>query len=310
MGKFISRAKRTLMLPAFALVIFLSGCADLVVLDPQGPVAESQAELITFSIIMMLGIVAVVFVLFTYMLVKFRYRPEKEGNDNYDPTHHGNNKLEVIWTVIPLIIVTVLSIPTVTTIYELEEPPEVSADREPLVVYATTSNFKWFFSYPEENIETVNYLHIPTDRAIEFRLSSADSMTALWIPALGGQKYNMAGMENTLYLQADNEGEYAGRNANFNGSGFAGHTFEVIAQNEDDYNAWVSDVQESAPELTEDEYIAMLTPGLSENNEFSSTHLDFVDHGTNEGRDYIIDHHGGELGEKLHLQGGREIWED
>ncbi len=304
--KNILRVKRWAILPAFTLLLLVSGCAELTVLDPKGPVGESQKELIVFSIILMLLIVAVVFIAFTYMIVKYRERPGRDEKD-YDPDHHGNTKLEIVWTVIPLIIVTALSIPTVTTIYELEEPPESSSDKDPLVVYATAADWKWFFSYPEEGIETVNYLHIPTDRAVEFRLSSADSMASIWIPALGGQKYNMAGMENTLYLQADEEGTYQGRNSNYNGSGFAEQTFEVHAESEEDFESWAEEVQNEAPQLTQEEYDSLLTPGLLEEMEFSSTHLDYVDHGTNEGRDYLIERHKGAFEEPLHLKGGRGV---
>ncbi|RSL34903.1 cytochrome aa3 quinol oxidase subunit II [Salibacterium salarium] len=300
------RIKRWAVLPAFALIFLVTGCADLTVLDPKGPVGESQSDLIIFSIILMLFVVAVVFVAFTYMIIKYRERPDR-GEKDYDPDHEGNTKLEIIWTVIPLIIVTALSIPTVITIYELEEPPESSSEKEPLVVYATSADWKWFFSYPEQDIETVNYLHIPTDRAIEFRLSSADSMASLWIPALGGQKYNMAGMENTLYLQADEEGTYEGRNSNYTGSGFAEQTFDVHAEPADEFETWVEETQEDASELTQEKYDSLLAPGLLKEMEFSSTHLDYVDHGTHQGSDYLIKRHKDAFEEPLHLEGGRGV---
>ena len=102
-------------------------------------------------------------------------------------------------------------------------------DQEPLVVYASSSDWKWHFSYPEENIETVNYLYIPTDRPLEFKLYSYGPITSFWIPQLGGQKYAMSDMVNTLHLAADVPGEYMGRNANFSGKGFAENTFNVKA---------------------------------------------------------------------------------
>lgn len=74
---------------------------------------------------------------------------------------HGNTFLEVVWTVIPILIVIALSVPTVQTIYSLEKAPEATKDKEPLVVYATSVDWKWVFSYPEQDIETVNYLNIP-----------------------------------------------------------------------------------------------------------------------------------------------------
>ncbi|SFE90113.1 cytochrome aa3 quinol oxidase subunit II [Alteribacillus iranensis] len=282
-------------------VMLLSGCNQLVVFDPKGPVAQSQKDLIMYSLIFMMIIVVVVFVLFAFMVYKFRDRPNRKSSD-YDPDIHGNTMIEIIWTVIPLAIVIALSIPTVQTIYDLEKPSAEGTDEEPLVIYATSADWKWFFSYPEQNIETVNYLHIPTGRDIEFRLSSADSMAALWIPALGGQKYNMAGMETVLYLQADEPGVYDGRNSNFNGEGFAKQTFKVHAESKEQFEDWVQSIQIEKPALTQEQYDTLLEPGLTNTMAFSSTHLQWVDHGTNEGRDYSIERHEDAYGKLLHLE--------
>ncbi|MRX71174.1 cytochrome aa3 quinol oxidase subunit II [Bacillus lacus] len=264
------------MLSMVLSVFLLGGCSSMAVLDPKGPVAAQQKDLIMLSIYFMLFIVIVVFVLFTFIVFKYRERPD---NMAYEPPEmEGSKILEIVWTVIPVIIVIALSIPTVQVIYSLEGPPKETAHKEPLVVHATSVDWKWVFSYPEENIETVNYLNIPTERPILFRLTSADAMAALWIPQLGGQKYNMSGMETQLYLQADEPGVYQGRNANFTGQGFSGQRFEVTAKPEDEFEAWVEETQATAPELTEDQYELFMLPGETGLHTFSSTHLDFVDH--------------------------------
>ncbi|TPE68678.1 cytochrome aa3 quinol oxidase subunit II [Halalkalibacterium halodurans] len=267
---------------ALAMVgLVLTGCGNLTVLDPQGPVAEQQSDLIMLSIWFMIFIVLVVFVLLTVMLVKYR---DRGNNDHYDPSIEGSHKLEIIWTIVPIIIVTILSIPTVTTIYSLEEAPEVSEVNaeniqvEPLVIHATSVNWKWIFSYPEENIETVNYVNIPVDRPVLFKLTSADSMASFWVPHLGGQKYSMAGMETELYLMSHNTGTFNGRNSNFTGEGFAEHRFVVNALTARDYDAWVEEVQTEAPPLSEEEYAHLMVPGHAEEMTFSSTHLEFVNH--------------------------------
>ncbi|QAS51384.1 cytochrome aa3 quinol oxidase subunit II [Halobacillus litoralis] len=287
-----------------SLILFLSGCGEMTVLNPKGPVAESQYELIKYSLWFMLGIIVVVFSLFAYMIIKYREgRPGRKESD-YDPNLHGNTTIEIIWTIIPLIIVAMLSFPTVTTLFDLEKAPEPEDGqeaKEPLVVHATTADWKWFFSYPEQGIETVNYLHIPTDRPIEFRLTSADAMTALWIPALGGQKYNMAGMQTKLFLQADEEGVYDGRNSNFNGEGFAAQTFKVHAESEKQFEAWAEQIQNEAPALTAEKYDELLKPGLTDKDSFSSTHLEYINHASKEGMGYVVENYRDLFKEKLHL---------
>ncbi|SDI98817.1 cytochrome aa3 quinol oxidase subunit II [Natribacillus halophilus] len=257
------------------MVMLLGGC-NLRVLDPQGTVGEQQRDLIILSIIFMLIIVLVVFILLTYFLVKYR---EREGHRGYDPDIDGSVKLEVVWTVVPIIIVTILSVPTVYTIFNIEEVPEANTEEEePLVIHATSANWKWIFSYPEEDIETVNYINIPAERPVLFRLTSADSMASFWVPQLGGQRYNMAGMQTELYLQAGEEGTYYGRNANFTGEGFAEMRFDVNAIDETEFNEWVTDVQEEAPQLTQETYDQFMVPGHVEEYTFSGTHLEWVDH--------------------------------
>ncbi|WP_224768161.1 cytochrome aa3 quinol oxidase subunit II [Metabacillus idriensis] len=268
--------KPLLALGLLLSVFLLGGCSELIVLDPKGPVAAAQSDLILLSIGFMLFILAVVFVLFTLIVVKYR---ERKDNMEYEPPEmEGSKFLEIVWTVIPILIVIALSIPTVQTIYALEEPPESSKDKAPLVIHATSVDWKWIFSYEEEGIETVNYLNIPEDRAVEFKLSSADTMTAFWIPQLGGQKYAMSGMQTKLFLQADEPGTYAGRNANFTGKGFEKHTFNVEAMPEDKYEDWVEKTKDSAPKLTQDQYDQLMLPGTTGKMTFSNTHLDWVDH--------------------------------
>ncbi len=164
---------------------------------------------------------------------------------------------------------------TVKTTYEVEATPEKYNDQEPLVIYASSSNWKWHFSYPEQDIETVNYLYIQEDRPLEFRLYSYGPITSFWIPQLGGQKYAMSDMDTTLHLAADVPGEFMGRNANFSGKGFAENTFNVTAMTQSDFDKWVDEVHETAKPLTESEFEKLLEPGHLGQMTFTGTHLDF-----------------------------------
>lgn len=282
------RFKKILTLMSLGLVFLLSGCDGIKVFTPEGPVAESQKDLIMYSLMFMVPIVIIVFVAFTYMVVKYRRNRPGRTEEDYKPEIHGSFKIEFIWTAIPILIVVALAIPTVDTLFDLEKPPVESKSEDPLVVYATTADWNWFFSYPEQNIETVNYLHIPTDRSIEFRLSSVGSMTSMWIPVLGGQKYAMAGMQTEIFLAADEPGVYTGRNANFNGEGFALQTFEVHAESPEKFHNWVEKKQKNAPDLTQEKYNKLIKPDLLGEMTFSSTHLQWVHHGNMNAMDYFI----------------------
>ncbi|MDN4493503.1 cytochrome aa3 quinol oxidase subunit II [Ureibacillus aquaedulcis] len=267
------RKKWTLLTSMMALVFVLAGCEPLLVLDPKGPQAERQANDIMLSIGIMSVIVIVVMVILAYIL--FKYRASKQPDD-YEPPHiHGNKWVEIVCVGVPILIVAYLSFVSVKSNYIVESTPEGYENQEPLVIYASSSDWKWHFSYPEEGIETVNYLYIPTDRPIEFKLYSYGPITSFWIPQLGGQKYAMSDMVTTLHLAADEAGEYMGRNANFSGKGFAENTFNVTAMSQADYDEWVDEVHDTAKPLTEDEFETLLEPGHLGQMTFTGTHLEF-----------------------------------
>ena len=260
---------KSLLLLFFAFA-FLGGCSNLEVLNAKGPMASDTRFLIIYSIIFMLVIVAVVLTLFAVFSYKYRYKNTTESGKMHD-----NVLMEVIWFVVPVLILVALAIPTVKSLYLYEEKPQ--KEDNPVVIYATSAGYKWFFSYPEEKIETVNHLTIPTDRPVVFKLQSMDSMTSFWIPQLGGQKYAMTGMTMEWTLQADEEGTFRGRNSNFNGAGFARQVFNVNAVSTDKYNKWVKESQ-GKKVITQDAFDKLLLP-LTPNKEmtFSGTHMAFVD---------------------------------
>ncbi|PLR95086.1 cytochrome aa3 quinol oxidase subunit II [Bacillus sp. T33-2] len=281
----------------FTILTALTGCEPLMVLDPKGPMAKTQADDIMLSIYIMSFIVLAVFGILIFMLIK--YRASKQSKD-YEPPHiEGSALVEAICIGIPILIVAFLSIVSVKSNYEVEATPKGYEDKKPLVVYASSSNWKWHFSYPEEGIETVNYLYIPTDRALEFKLYSHGPITSFWIPQLGGQKYAMSDMVTTLHLAADVPGEYFGRNANFSGKGTAENTFDVKAMPQAEFDEWVKEVKETAKPLTEEKFDELLEPGHLGKSTYIGTHLEFSpppsaangghDHGS-DGSDEHSDH--------------------
>lgn len=268
----LMKIKWALLASLTALVTILAGCEPLLVLDPKGPMAARQASDIMLSIFIMSGIVIAVLVILGIVL--YKYRASKQPDD-YEPPHiEANIWVEVICIGIPIIIVAILSVISVKSNYIVESAPE-GYDEEPLVIYASSSDWKWHFSYPEQGIETVNYLYIPTDRPLEFKLYSYGPITSFWIPQLGGQKYAMSDMVTTLHLAADFPGEYVGRNANFSGKGFAENTFNVTAMSQQQFDEWVEEVHERAEPITEEKFNELLEPGHLGQMTFTGTHLEF-----------------------------------
>lgn len=269
-----------------SIAAFMAGCEPLLVLDPKGPQAETTANVIWISIYTMAFVVAVVLIMLTIVLLK--YRSSKQPDD-YEPPHiEGNPIVEGLIVGIPVLIVAFLSVVSVISTYQVESTPEGYEDQEPLVIYASSSNWKWHFSYPEQDIETVNYLFIPTNQAVEFRLYSHGTITSFWVPQLAGQKYAMADMVNVLNVVAEVPGDYMGRNANFNGEGFAENTFNVTALPPSEFDEWVEDIHATAEPLTEETFTELLEPGHLGQMTFTGTHQDFAPapEGENSGHDH------------------------
>ncbi len=268
------KMKGALLALIFTIATVLTGCENpLAVFDPKGPMAATLSETIILTIWIMLVILVVVIAVFIFMLVK--YRASKQSKD-YEPPHiEGSVVVETIWTAIPILIVTFLSVVTVNSLNEVEATPKGYENEEPLVIYAASSNWKWHFSYPEENVETVNYLYIPTHRPVEFKLYAYGPITSFWVPQLAGQKYAMSDMVTTLHVAADVEGEYWGRNSNFAGAGTAHQQFDIQAVSHAEFDEWVAEVKATEQPITEESFNKLLETDYVGRETFTGTHLEF-----------------------------------
>jgi cytochrome aa3-600 menaquinol oxidase subunit 2 len=256
----------------------LTGCGGtgkyIPVLSPQGPVARSEYYLIIWSFALMMIVVLGVFIIFFYMLYKYRARPENK--DYVPPEIEGNARWESIWTIIPIIIVIALAIPTVAVTYNLVKPPKVDAasagttKSEPITIDVISERWKWVFKYPAQNLETVNYVVIPAGQPVDFELSSTGPMNAFWVPALGGMEFNMPGKDLKLWLEADKPGTYDGRSAQYSGVGFTNMTFQVLSKSPTDFTNWVQQTKQSAPPLTKQAQAQLAKPGSVSKMQFSS----------------------------------------
>jgi cytochrome c oxidase subunit 2 len=226
------------LIPLFALLTFvLTGCGleNLTALDPKGPVAEKQLSVIYLSLIVMIGVFVTVAIIYVFVLVRFRKRP---GQTGVPKQVEGNHKLEIIWTVIPFILLIIIAIPTVKYTFELDK--DYSNDPNALQVKVTGHQFWWEFEYMNEKINTSQDLIIPTGRTIAFHLESADVIHSFWVPALGGKKDTNPGMTNMHYLKADEPGTYYGKCAELCGDSHALMEFKVKAVTPEEFDRWIS----------------------------------------------------------------------
>ncbi|HTG68475.1 MAG TPA: ubiquinol oxidase subunit II [Candidatus Udaeobacter sp.] len=251
------------------MAVMLSGCGEqFIVLDPKGPIGESQKDLIYFSTILCSVIIVPVLILTAIIVWRYRDKPGRKAS--YNPNWEHSTKLEITWWTIPIIAILILAIVTVKYTYALEPSKPIESAKEPITIQVTSLDWKWLFKYPDEDIATVNYIKIPEDVPIKFQLTSDTAMNSFWVPQLGGQIYTMSGMAMTLFLQADEQGSYFGSGANFTGKDFAQMTFKVDATSEEEYKAWIEEVKAKSPSLTMEGFEKLTEPGTSDVQLFSS----------------------------------------
>lgn len=236
-------------LSLLASTLLLSGC-DWVVMNPSGDIAKQEAFLINISTLLMLIIIIPVLFLTVYYAWKYK----ASNNSEYDPDWHHSATLEtIIWTV-PLAIILMLSGLTYVATHRLDpyEPiSRISADKplpeeaNTLVIEAVSLDWKWLFLYPELGIATVNEIAAPVDRPIKFKITSGTVMNSLYIPALAGQIYAMAGMETQLHAVINKKGIYDGFSANYSGHGFSGMRFKFHGVDNKEFDEWVEKVRSS-----------------------------------------------------------------
>lgn len=234
---------------------------DFEVLHPKGMIAIKERNLLMIATILMLIVVIPVFLIMFYVAWKYR---ESHPNTKYTPNLKDSVLAEFIWWGVPCLIVGVLSVITWYGTHELDPYAPLVSEKKELKIQVVALQWKWLFIYPEQQIATVNYMHIPEQTPIHFEITADAPMNSFWIPALGGQMYAMPGMRTHLNLIADEKGEYRGVSANISGNGFAGMKFLTKVSSEEEFVKWSTEMKSAPFMMGRTQYDALVPP--SQNN--------------------------------------------
>jgi cytochrome c oxidase subunit 2 len=220
------------------LIGLLAGC----MLPPQPKTDAGQDVFNLYLVILALG--ALVFIgvegFILYAVIRYRRQP---GDDVLPPQTHGNTLVEIIWTVIPSVIVVILFVTSVITLNEVEE----RSDEPGVTVDVEGFQWQWTFRYPEGVIATGTaeepaVLTIPVGEPVRLRLDSTDVIHAFYVPQFLIKRdvvpVGEYGRPNELEFTVTEEGTYTGQCAEFCGSAHADMTFVVDAVSREEYDAW------------------------------------------------------------------------
>lgn len=246
-------AKLSLMVPRLVALFLVAGFS-LLLAACGGPMSYTIAKgevahkvLGLHAIIFWLSVIVFVGVQLVLVWVALRYR-HKPGEPNRVPSQvHGNTRLEIIWSILPVIIVVIIAVPTVQLISEFTTIPTTP---DTVKVRVIGHQWWWEFQYPDLNITTADELVIPVNQPIAFDLESADVIHSFWVPYLSGTLDTIPGRVNQMWFKADEPGNYHGQCKEFCGSSHALMRFRTVAKTKADFDAWVKQHQSPPPPPT------------------------------------------------------------
>ncbi len=214
------------------------------ILQPSGPVADKEAGFFYFILIVATFVFLVVEGVLIYSIVRFRERP----NSPRPAQIHGNNTVEVIWTVAPSLFLFIVLGVTIYSMFTLYPPTGSNT----LNVRVVGHQWWWEFDYPNEHIVTADSLHVPQGVVVNAQLYSDNVIHSFWIPELTGKIDVVPGHDNHLVFRADklNPDGYRGACAEYCGLQHAHMNFNVIVDTPDGFMSWVHAQQANAQSPT------------------------------------------------------------
>jgi cytochrome o ubiquinol oxidase subunit 2 len=237
-------------------VTALGGCSQGV-LDPHGPIASAERQILFNSLAIMLAIVIPTIAATLGVAWWFR---SSNTRATYLPDFEYSGRLELLVWSIPAMTVLLVGGVAWVGAHDLDPRKPISPTVKPLTVQVVSLDWKWLFIYPEQGIATVNHLTVPVGTPVSFELTSSSVMNSFFVPQLGGQIYTMSGMTTRLQLQADHPGTYPGLSANFSGQGFPDMRFKVDAVPAAQFAQWVTAARNSGPALDKATYADLAKP--------------------------------------------------
>jgi cytochrome c oxidase subunit 2 len=198
-----------------------------------------NAQRINQAYYVVLAFTAAIFLIVETLLVMFiwRYRSRGRPRTVDGGQVHGNNRLEIIWTLIPVGIISVIFGFVFYKLPGISGPPTAHA-ANPLEVKLDAHQFYWQFTYPNGAV-SIDELHLPVGRVVKIDINSEDVNHSWWIPQLGGKTDAIPGRTNHIWYQPDKIGTYYGRCAEFCGLFHERMLARAIVSSEADYESFV-----------------------------------------------------------------------
>ena len=223
----------------------------------QKSASKSMSDIVWFHDYMLLPIITAitVFVLFLLAYACVRFRASK--NPVASTTSH-NTTIEVIWTLVPCLILIVMAVPSFKVLYSQDEIPKAD-----VTIKAIGYQWYWGYEYPDENIVFDSYMIgdkdlkegqprllsvdnevvVPVNKVVKVMITANDVLHAWALPSFGVKRDAVPGRINETWFKADRIGTFYGQCSELCGIKHAFMPITVNVVSEEDYNKWLEDAK-------------------------------------------------------------------
>jgi cytochrome c oxidase subunit 2 len=210
--------------------------AAIAVLLPWLPQpASDEAGRIDFVFWFVTAICIVIFAIVAaallYAVVRFRADPD---DDSDGPPTHGHTGLEIVWTIIPTLLVTAIGIVSAIVLAKDDR-----VGKNVLHVNVTAQQFAWTFQYPDGKNLTSGTLRVPIHRSLLLTFTSKDVIHSFWVPEWGQKQDTVPGIHPTLHITPNRLGRFPVICTELCGLGHATMRTYAIVMTQKAFNAWL-----------------------------------------------------------------------
>ena len=225
----------------------------------QEPATDLMSDIISFHSYILMPIITGISLLVLGLLLYIMFKFNSKRNEVASTTTH-NTVIEILWTVIPVILLIIIAIPSFRLLYVSETIPKAD-----LTIKAIGNQWYWTYEYPDyedivfdanmllENelsdpklrlLETDTQIVVPVNKVVKLQITSADVLHAWTIPAFGVKMDAVPGRLNETWFKANKEGIYYGQCSELCGPKHAFMPINVKVVSESEFNDWLDFAKE------------------------------------------------------------------
>jgi len=218
------------------------------------PITERIHQFNNMLLIIIFAIAIFVFALLIIVMVRFNHRAHPEPSR----TSH-NTVIEVLWTVVPVLILVTIAIPSFKLMYYMDRVPDAK-----MTVKVTGHQWYWEYTYPDNGnldfnsnvvadkdlkqgqprlLTVDNPLVIPVNTTIRVQVAGSDVIHSWFVPSFGVQEYAVIGRLNEAWMQVLRTGTYYGECNQICGVNHAFMPIEVVVKSQDDFQKWLTEAK-------------------------------------------------------------------